>query len=308
MINYLENNRIFKLILGAGNSNYEEITKLIALYSSVGCRFFDIEASLEALEAYKKGIKNCKDDCFVCISVGANQDPHLTKCKIDVEKCTKCKKCENICLQNALNNCSIDETKCIGCKKCKNICPNDAIVEYQKIKKWEEFLPELFDKVDCIEFHMISDNIDEIDEKWNYLCSNFKGILSICTDRSKLSDENLIKQLKKMIKVANRKIIIQADGNPMTGGKDDYLTTLQAIATADIINKNNIDCFLIMSGGTNSKTSELASLIGVKNNGVAIGSFARKIVKEYVSCSDFLLNKEEFALASKIAKSLIDKI
>ena len=308
MINYLENNKIFKLILGAGNSNYEEITKLITLYSSVGCRFFDIEASIEALKAYKEGIKDCKNDCFVCISVGANQDPHLTKCKIDIEKCVNCKKCENICLQNALNNCLIDEKKCIGCKKCKNICPNSAIIEYQKIKEWEEFLPELFDKVDCIEFHMISNNIEEIDKKWDYLCSNFKGVLSICTDRSKLSDEDLVKQLKKMIKIANRKIIIQADGNPMTGGKDDYLTTFQALATADIINKNNINCYLIMSGGTNSKTSELASLIGVKNNGVAIGSFARKIVKEYTSHPDFLLNKEIFNQGAKIAKSLINKI
>ena len=32
-------------------------------------------------------------------------------------------------------------------------------------------------------------------------------------------------------------MIIQADGYPMSGGEDDYNTTLQAVATADVINK-----------------------------------------------------------------------
>ena len=46
--------------------------------------------------------------------------------------------------------------------------------------------------------------------------------------------ENRIKQAKEY---SGEKLIIQADGYPMSGGEDDYNTTLQAVATADVINK-----------------------------------------------------------------------
>jgi hypothetical protein len=46
----------------------------------------------------------------------------------------------------------------------------------------------------------------------------------------------------------------------------------------------------------------------VNINGVAIGSFARKIVKEFTSRDDFLSNQEVFNKALNIAKNLVDTV
>lgn len=92
--------------------------------------------------------------------------------------------------------------------------------------------------------------------------------------------------------------MIQADGTPMSGGKDDFNSTLQAVATADIINKSEITPYLFMSGGTNAKTSELAYQCGVDFCGIAVGSYARKIIKDYT-------NENE---ALEAAKNLVESV
>jgi hypothetical protein len=93
----------------------------------------------------------------------------------------------------------------------------------------------------------------------------------------------------------------------MSGSNDDYNTTLQAIATADIVQKAKIPVWLLLSGGTNSNTTELAKLFAVNVHGVAIGSFARKIIKPYIERDDFLENEKIFNEAYLIAKNLVDK-
>ena len=61
----------------------------------------------------------------------------------------------------------------------------------------------------------------------------------------------------KMLKNScNNIFMVQADGAPMSGGSDDYRTTLQAVAMADIVDKANITPYIFISGGTNSKTKK----------------------------------------------------
>ena len=47
-----------------------------------------------------------------------------------------------------------------------------------------------------------------------------------------------------------------------------------------------------MRSFSKSKTKELANLCNVKINGVAVGSYARKIVKEYTQRDDFFTNEK----------------
>jgi len=309
---YLDSKKCFKLILGANNENYDEITKLTALYSLAGCRFFDLNPTKEALDAAKNGLKfSNKDDCFLCASVCVDNDPHFKKCKINPLLCKKCKKCYEVCIQKAIDkDCAcIDEKKCIGCKKCADVCSNNAIEEYKSPLDWEKNFSLIKSECDCVEFHIASNNLDEIDEKWEFLCKNYDKMLSICTSRSVFSNNELIKQLQKMISKRDKNLLmIQADGAPMTGGCDDYRSTLQAVAAADIIDKAKFNIPLIMSGGTNSKTYELAKLCEIDVSGVAIGSYARKIVKDYIERKDFLSNEAVFNEALEIAKKLINSV
>ena len=66
--------------------------------------------------------------------------------------------------------------------------------------------------------------------------------------------------------------------------------------------------FFMLSGGTNSKSAELAKLCGIQPDGIAIGSYARQIVKEYLDRDDFLENPQAFEAALSIAKQLVSTI
>lgn len=305
---YLEEKNCTKLICGANNENYEQITNLVALYSAAGCKFFDINASYEALSAAKCGLEySNKTDCTLCVSVGAKNDLHISKCKINPEKCAKCGACAKLCLQGAIDkDIIINEKKCIGCTLCKKNCKYDAIERYFSPNKWQENF-ETFKNCDCIEFHIMSPDVDEINEKWDFLCANFNGLLSISVNHSIFSAIDLIAQLKKMLsKRTPYTTIIQADGIPMSGNNDEYRTTLQAVAMADFIERADLKTYIHVSGGTNSKTKELIDKFKINISGISIGSYARKVVKDYINEPDFLSNKEKFNKALNIAKSIID--
>ena len=96
--------------------------------------------------------------------------------------------------------------------------------------------------------------------------------------------------------------IIQTDGSPISGGINDYQSTLQAVALSDIILKEKLPAYVIASGGTNEKTFELAHQCNIDINGVAVGSYARYIVKDYLS------GKMDFDTALNIASKLVNSI
>lgn len=304
----LEAGKCFKLVCGAGNEDALEVEKLVALYSKAGCKFFDVSAKPEIIDAAKKGLQDREG--YICVSVGIKGDPHVRKAQIDYEKCAGCHKCEEICPQKTIKHCKVKTARCIGCGKCYSVCTHGAISFLSENKDLREVLPPLIEKgIDCIEFHVMGEDESGIYEKWDYINSVYDGLLSICTARGKLSEEKMISRIERM--TAIRKpytTIVQADGFPMSGGKDDYKTTLQAVATAEIVQNAKMPVYIMLSGGTNSKTAELAKLCGINYNGIAIGTFARKIVSRYIEREDFLKNDYIFNEALNIARSLVGNV
>lgn len=301
----LEKGKCFKLVCGAGNEDAVEVEKLVALYSAAGCKFFDLSAKPEIIEAAKRGLQGREG--YLCVSVGIKGDPHIRKAQIDFEKCVGCHKCEEICSQRTIKHCKVKASRCTGCGKCFSVCKHDAISFVSENKDLSEVLPPLLKfGIDCIELHAMG---DDWVEKWEYINSIYDGFLSICTSRGHLSEEQMINRIKQMIK--DRKpytTIVQADGFPMSGSKDDYKTTLQAVATAEIVQNAKLPVYIMLSGGTNSKTAELAKMCQINYNGIAIGTYARKIVSKYIEREDFLRNKYIFNEALNIAKNLVDSV
>ncbi len=307
--NLLEEKRCFKLICGAGNENEAEVEKLVALYASAGCKFFDLSAKENIVDCAKRGLEYAGvSDAELCVSVGIKGDPHVSKAVIDYEKCIHCGHCESVCPQRAIKYAKVKRIKCIGCGKCAKVCPKKAITYISEDKDLSEVIPPLVAKgISCIEFHVIGEDTPEIEQKWKYLNENFDGILSISINRMKLSGDSMITRIKKMTE--NRTpytTIIQADGFPMSGGADDYKSTLQAVATAELIQNEKLPVYILLSGGTNSKSKKLAKLCGININGVAVGSYARNIVRKYIERDDFLTNKTIFQEAQLIAKQLVE--
>ena len=299
----------FKLICGAGNENLDEVEKLVAVYAAAGCKFFDLAASEEVLKAAQRGLdfsipKEQQKDYHFCVSIGTKNDAHFQKARINSDKCKRCEKCIIACPQKAINQYfKVVEKNCIGCLKCETVCKFNAIEIYEQNQLINLSTDQLFN-FSCIELH-VSDAESAL-EKWAEL-KDFDGMLSICLGRKVFSDEKIAELLKKMI--AQRppySVIIQADGNSMSGGEDDFETTLPAVGTGLFIKSLNLPAYLILSGGTNSKTAQLCEKKGLGINGIAFGSYARKIVKKYIERDDFFENDENFEKACTEAKKLIN--
>lgn len=307
----LETKHCFKLVCGAGNEDIEEIKRLVYLYAVAGCRFFDLSANGDVILAAKEALDIAKVyDAYLCVSVGIKNDPHVKKAVIDYDRCVNCGACEEICPEGAIHYAKVKKEKCIGCGRCWRVCSRAAISYISEEKDLNEVLPKIVETgIDCIELHAMGLNDEEVFSKWKYINDNFEGLLSICTSRGQLSDEAMVKRIEKMLE--NRKpysTIVQSDGFPMSGGDDNYKSTLQAVATGEIIQNAKLPVYLILSGGTNAKTTELAKMCDISYHGVAVGSYARKIVRRYVERPDFWTNPVVLNSALEIAKPLIDSV
>ena len=300
---------MFKLVCGAGNEDCESVKRLVYVYAKAGCRFFDLSARKEILESAKAALKLANvNDAMLCVSVGIKGDPHITKAKINESKCIKCGNCLRNCPNDAIfSSIIIDEKKCIGCGICSKKCPTEAISMFDKDVNVKEILPYMVKNgVEVLELHIMGHDKKDLASKWNVINDCNPKFASICIDRENFGNKEALSRIKEMI--AYRKpytIIIQADGIPMSGADDTFKTTLQAVAMAEIIQNANLPIHIMISGGTNSKTRELAELCGIKYWGIAIGSWARKIVKEQLTIEDFWENEEIQISAIKTAKALI---
>ena len=300
---------MFKLVCGAGNEDCESVKRLVYIYAKAGCRFFDLSARKEILESAKDALKLAKViDAMLCVSVGIKGDPHITKAKINESKCIKCGNCFRNCPNDAIySSIIIDEKKCIGCGNCIKKCPTDAISMFDKDVNVKEILPYMVKNgVEVLELHIMGHDKKDLAAKWNIINECRPKFASICIDRENFGNKEALSRIKEMI--AYREpytTIIQADGIPMSGADDTFKTTLQAVAMAEIIQNTNLPVYIMISGGTNSKTKELAELCDIKYWGIAIGSWARKIVKQEITTNNFWQNETLQNIAIQKASDLI---
>jgi len=323
----LDEGKYFKLVCGAGNENAEEVSRLAIIYTLAGCNGFDVSATPHVVKACINGIDRAyelSEDFgkiipirpFVTVSVGMGGDHHVRKAII-VDSCVECGKCIPVCPTEAIpQDYNIIREKCIGCGNCEAACPPKvAAVRYEhNTKELAEILPNcLKEGAENIELHAAVPDTESIMEEWKTVsAAQPNNFISMCLDRYHLSNMHLIDRIKQAKDVAGDRLIIQADGVPMSGGEDDFNTTLQAIAIADIINKDLMQkdksfkkLPILLSGGTNSKTAKMAEMCNIKFSGVSIGTHARKIVKKYVDSEEFYTNKENLLEAINIAEELV---
>lgn len=316
----LHQHRYFKVVCGAGNEDPEEVRRLTIVYTLAGANCIDVSANVEIVKASLDGIdmayelspligKKIENRPFINVSVGLKGDPHVRKVKIDIDKCIRCGLCLEGCEQKAINeNFAVLDFRCIGCGVCTDVCQSGAVSFYHKRIDFNKILPQCLEAgAENLELHAIIDDDESVMSDWHLINrlvpDNF---ISMCLDRSHLSNKHLIERIKAVYAISRERTIIQADGDPMSGGKDDFNTTLQAIAIADVIRKSKIPVMLLASGGTNCKTGELSRMCGVPLNGISIGTFARKIVQQMISKNDLENDIPLIKEAVRIAEGLIN--
>lgn len=311
--------RCFKLVCGAGNEDAEEVRKLATVYTIAGANILDLSANLQVVKAAKRGVeiafelagelgREIKMRPYMNVSIGIKGDPHVRKAVIDPDKCVMCGACIPSCRQEAITeDFKVREFRCIGCGDCEKVCETGAVSFFHRKADFNDLLPECVKLgVETMELHAVTEDDEAVFNDWKTLNSMIRNnYLSMCLDRQLLSNRRLIERVKKAYEMTGDKLIIQADGVPMGGEGDDYNTTLQAIACADIVHKSGLPVMVLLSGGTNSKTGILAKQCGVSAHGVAIGSWARKLVKEFIRREDFDSDINVVRKAVSVAEELI---
>jgi len=315
----LNERRYFKIVCGAGNEDCEEVRKLSLVYTLAGALGIDISANLDVVKSSVRGVDLAYELApklgvklgsrpFINVSIGMRGDPHIRKAMIDRDKCTDCRICSEYCLQNAISDDNqVIEKRCIGCGECGRVCPQQAVSFFDKRSELKTILPECLKLgVETFELHAIIPDDESVMKDWrlmnDILSDNF---ISMCLDRSQLSDCHLVRRINEAQKITGNRMIVQADGVPMSGGKDDYNTTLQAVAISDVVAKSGANVMILASGGTNSNTGKLAQLCGIKVHGVSVGTFARKLVADHINHPGF---DEDFDLIKKavvVAQELV---
>lgn len=296
----LDNKKYFKLVCGAGNEDANQVEKLVFVYTLAGAKGFDLSANpkivSKAVEAISKAVdyalkldRKILTPPFITVSIGMKGDPHVRKAYMN-ENCVKCSACIFVCPTDAITEkLEIIEQKCIGCGACDTICSFNGISFYHKNKNLKSLLTKCKQAgAENIELHAAVPDKSTIEQEWQMVNQVITdNYVSMCLDRLHLSNFEIAERIKNAEKIAGSRLIIQADGVPMSGGKDDYNTTLQAVAMADIVNKSKLGVKILLSGGTNSQTVKLANMCAVGFHGVAIGTFARNIVKNQISVTNF---------------------
>jgi Fe-S-cluster-containing hydrogenase component 2 len=314
---YLNCNKTFKLICGAGNEDCLQIEKLVAVYSKAGANMFDLSSNTNSVQAYFNAQDrfNKRENNYFGISVGTDDDEHFKKAKINPEKCLSCGICRTVCLQNAVvfenNSYQILEQNCIGCMECSNVCMLGAVEKYRKKHDFEKNFCSILDfcTPNFIELHCSSPDIDETLSKWQFLNDSFDGILSICVSRKYFDDSELLELLQNLLSCRKPfKTIIQADGISMSGRYDNAENSLSAMSLAKLLQENNLPAYIFISGGVNLKSALQAKDLGIKVDGYALGTYARMIVKDCVEQDDFWENPIIFNSAVEKAAELVNTL
>ena len=324
----LKKSKYFKLVCGAGNEDKDEVEYLSFIYTIAGCAGFDVSASPEIVSSAKKGVQagirksrelniDLAFKPFITVSVGMPGDHHVRKAFI-TKDCVSCNLCIPSCPTDAIpKSLEIIQDLCIGCGNCEAVCPPaaNAINYNHNSKELMEILPKCIEAgAESIELHAgVPDDKSTLKE-WEIVSNSVpNGMISMCLDRKHLSDKSLIDRIQAAKNIADDRLIIQADGIPMSGGTDDFNTTLQAVSIADVINKElktkkngfrNLP--ILISGGTNTFTGDLARQCEVEFNGITIGTHARKIVSKYKT-SPNNISESDLQDAILRAKKLINQ-
>lgn len=299
----LERGLFFKVVCGAGNEDSVEVRRLSTVYTLAGALGIDISANIKIVEAAMLGIDQAfsiapslgvelKTRPYITVSVGLKGDPHVRKASIVDARCTACGLCQEKCEQQAIvfnASVCINTARCIGCGKCAEICSTDAIEFYVRKINLQDILPKCLNAgAENLELHAIIADDREVMKDWATITSVLSDQhVSMCLDRSQLGNEHLVRRILQATSLAEGRQIIQADGAPMSGSKDDFNTTLQAIATADVVQKSGLPVKILISGGTNSKSGELSNMCGLTVHGVSVGTNARNIVRQEIANPDF---------------------
>ena len=295
-----------KLVTGLGNKDLNKVYDLVLIWMKAGADIFDMAPSV-LFDVQKKAESDGFDlnNYEFCVSIPIKGDIHGKKARIDKNICTKCGVCAEMCSEKAIVNFEADEKRCIGCSHCAKACKTGAITMHDDINNDFENLLNKNVKLDTAEIHIAVEDADKIYkdfEKYIDRIAKFeektgkKIKISVCLNREYFSNKSAKEILENLYKLkGGREFVVQSDGLSMNLGKEELASTIETVAFSLFVKKLGYD--VILSGGTNSYTANLAHKAGL-NCPIAYGSFARKMT-ENLKFEEAVIKAKEFIKKTK---------
>lgn len=277
VFNALENGTYRKIICGAANTSEQQVERLCMVYALAGADVIDVGTQENIHIAAKRGVKRALEmkpeltPPVIMTSINVGDDKHFRKASFDLSKCVQCVECLKTCDVNK------DPEKCYGCARCVEACQHNAVTMVKmphdlKIKNYN-----------AIEIHTGNSSLEELKAflSLNKTALDKAFLISVSINSGYFNSSELVQYVSSIIKMFDKKIIIQIDGLPMSGGTKKS-STLPTLAAASTLIDAEINAYVQLSGGTNYLTQEIVNLTGLKISGIGYGSFAKKIILSYI--------------------------
>lgn len=273
---------------------YEENEVLISNLSCIltlsGISSFDVSANPQAVSYVKSGI----DKASLISKALFEKINHRPFIKISL---------------GALNP-FIEEYHCIGSKK--------GIFSIETLK--ENLSNCIKAGSEIIEFHLGMMEEDKFLDIWTII-SQFSGDFpsSLNLNRVFLSNAHLVNLIKKAYLITEERTLLQVDGATSEGKDEDYSSTLQSLATSDILIKDlkvkerrkYKKLNLTLCGDINSKTTALALICNIDYCGLSLGHHhivsSFEFIKPKIESIDLKEDMEQLKDIINIVKSYLDK-
>ena len=329
-IDALEQKRFFKLVCGASLTDVKMIENLVFVFTLAGAHVIDLAPAADVIFAARRGIEKAIDSCrrdiacnvstappLIMASIQLDKDPHFRKVAVDYDLCDLCGACIKACPTEAFKIEKKEKfiysiERCYGCGICPQSCHVNALQMVETSPTPIDTLKEmLLLGIEAIEFHF-GENFQKLEEVWKDISTTVgaccsKPLLSFSIGGGLLSEEQIKKSANLCYKLAGKGIILQCDGVPMSGARKQIGNNNDEafIRVAKTIAQENLPVYLQIAGGTNENSFSKTHLAGINIHGVAIGSYAKKLLMPFINDLD---KKENLIEAVNIASSLVNSV
>lgn len=294
--------RFFKVICGASYRNARFVAHFSEIFALAGAHVIDIGADPQLVKAVKLGIERAQarephlPAPLIMISMGINEDVHFLRVQKTDALCDSHGYCANACPHGVFVGDTLRLENCLGCDHCVIACPEKALtlVPREPLDTVDALIHQCFAAgASAIEVHTGHGGREALQDIFERLAPWREQIdlLACSLGAHDQSESELVSLAQDIVAAWGEEMIIQADGQPISGRKG-WRSTWPALVLAQALFAAEVDAFVQVSGGVNDLTREIACREQIPIHGVGTGSFARKYIGlspdvETLSTSDF---------------------
>lgn len=330
----------FKLICGASSHDVATIANLAEVYATAGVDCIDVAATSSVLHAATLGISRAQArgarPPLLMASISDGDDVHFRKAYFDPRQCpTDCPRpCEAVCPADAIDSVGVINGRCYGCGRCVPVCPL-GLVDTAEVAPTAAELADVLSTAAAVEIHTAPHRTQAFRKLWETRgvgTAVAAGLRVIAVSLPDLGTDRVFGDalqdmwdtMKEAVRTGGAELIWQTDGRPMSGdigGGTAHASVKLAQRVRRLLNERHVPGHVQLAGGTNWRTVPLMTKCGllrtdgrahdVTASGVAMGGYARKIVREALGHDGGLgevMTTESFERAMHVALPLVQAV